>query len=499
MSNAVDPSTVSSPSPSTRRSTRPKRSSDTPKPMVPSTWDTVMSGSQGTFLNPGHRTPRRKNMITQSNPHPWMHPQELRYIGDKDFPQNLLIQYLCSKAFSIPPREANSTIPLFHVTTHQGTKVVLPRGYRVPLMFVAKFQWDSLKLVLTSPDPQKEWEEYKFDIIHLCRLCERLFMQAAEAQRQAGATGAKGIDRLWRSATFDRVLTRFYHRWFVSREWSIRKFWEEFDDDEYDCDILKHGATWLPYCKYSQLIWDFVDWARWAIKGHKGFILTKDQIHKGITAQQFMQGLSKNSQGTWIWDESLPLSSMGLPDSQTSIGPLSLTINVRPIVVEDQPNSDDAMITQLEMVFDVRLGTGTPSHNTIEVKRERLEVSGESLDKPEAPSSEISASTAMTIPTILESSRSDAIIAPSADQHLPDGGSIGSAPGAAETSKSPIVGQKRSRSPTSNQGRAHVKRMVIHARKTLAPCHWQPMSYKRPINSEKSSSVRPHHFVSALH
>jgi len=118
-------------------------------------------------------------------------------------------------------------------------------------MFVAKFQWDSLKLVLTSPDPQKEWEEYKFDIIHLCRLCESLLIQAAEAQMQAGGTGAKGIDRLWRSATFDRVLTRFYHRWFVSREWSIRKFWEEFDDDEYDGDILKHGGpTWLLCCKF---------------------------------------------------------------------------------------------------------------------------------------------------------------------------------------------------------------------------------------------------------
>jgi hypothetical protein len=378
MSNALDPSTTptTSASPSTRRSTRPKRSSDTPKPSrVSSVWDTGMSGSKGTLPSLGDTTPRRKNKITPSNPTPWMHPQELRYICDEDFPQNVLIQYLCSKAFSIPPRETNSNIPLFHVTTRHGTAVGLPRGYRVPLMFVAKFQWDSLKLVLTSPDPQKEWDEYKFDIIHLCRLCERLFVQAAEAQKEAVAAGTKGIDRLWRSATFDRVLTRFYHRWFVSREWSIRKFWEEFDDDEYDGDILKHGAPIsLPCSKYSQLTCDFVDWARWAIKGHKGFTLTKDQIHRGITAQQFMHGLSKNSQGTWVWDESLPLSSMGPLDSQPSIADsLSSTREEHPIVVEDEPNPDTTTIAQLEKVFDVRMTTGTPSHNTIEVKRERLD------------------------------------------------------------------------------------------------------------------------------
>jgi len=162
-----------------------------------------------------------------------------------------------------------------------------------------------------------------------------------------------------------------------------------------------------------------------------------------------MQGLSKNPQGTWVWDESLPLSSTGHPDSQPSIDPLVSTSNVHPIVIEDQPNSNGATITQLEKLFDVRLGTGTPSHNTIEVKRERLEVSGDNLptvDKPEIPSSEIRAHAPMIVDSRVVGSHSDAV-------------ATDRPPGEAESSTSPIVRQKRSRSPVSNQGRKHVKRI----------------------------------------
>ncbi len=100
-------------------------------------------------------------------------------------------------------------------------------------------------LVLTAGNPETEWKEYKFDILHLSRLCQDLFVQAEEARQQALAKSSRGIDRFWRCATFDRVLTRFYHRWFISREWSLRKFWKEFDEEEYKGDVLKHGGYFL--------------------------------------------------------------------------------------------------------------------------------------------------------------------------------------------------------------------------------------------------------------
>ena len=41
---------------------------------------------------------------------------------------------------------------------------------------------------------------------------------------------------------FDRVLTRFYHKWLVNREWSVKNFYFEFDEEEYAIDVLKYGA-----------------------------------------------------------------------------------------------------------------------------------------------------------------------------------------------------------------------------------------------------------------
>ena len=167
-----------------------------------------------------------------------------------------------------------------------------------------------------------------------------------------------------------------------------------------------------------------------------------------------MHGLSKNPQGSWIWDESMPLSTAGSLDSQPSLS------NEHPIVVEDQPNSNDTMIAQLGKVFDVRMDTGTPSHNTIEVKKERLEVAGESLptvDKPEALSSETGAPThPVILPTILEYNHSDAVttsVVDSADRRPPNSDSTNTQLGAAGHSTSPIIGQKRPRSPVSTQGR----------------------------------------------
>ena len=62
-----------------------------------------------------------------------------------------------------PPLEGGGTSSASGSTaTPSAAKVTyLPRGYRIPLMFVAKFQWESLRLVLTSERPEGEWEEFK--------------------------------------------------------------------------------------------------------------------------------------------------------------------------------------------------------------------------------------------------------------------------------------------------------------------------------------------------
>ena len=295
-------------------------------------------------------------------------------------------------------------------------------------MFVARFQWDSLKLVLTASDPEKDWNEHKFDIIHLCRLCERLFAQATDAQDQAVAAGTKGIDRFWRSATFDRVLTRFYHHWFVSRERYIRKFWKEFGGDEYDSDVLKRGRPIsLPICRYPQLTCDFVDWSRWSLKGYRGFALTKEDIQDGIAAQEFMRGLMEHSRDVWVWREYKPGNENIIcnPKVRVQEWPLYLELEPYPPTV--------TALAQLEKVFD-RTSVETPSHNTIEVKKERFEFGADShvVDNLDAPSSGMIAS---TVPTIVLTDMKT-VVSTTVDMNPA---------GAAERSTSPTVGQKRPR------------------------------------------------------
>jgi hypothetical protein len=173
------------------------------------------------------------NSLDSSPQEGWRHPAELQYIRRADWSQDLMITYLCQKAFTVPPRQLNTTLSYTEITrSFSGEKIHVPRGYRIPLMFVAKFQWESLRLVLNSAS---EWEEYKFDIIHLSRLCTHFFKQAKSAASENKLT--KG----WRSPMFDRALIRFYRKWMVSREWSVKKFWEEYEEEEYKLDVLKFG------------------------------------------------------------------------------------------------------------------------------------------------------------------------------------------------------------------------------------------------------------------
>ncbi|KAH6867885.1 hypothetical protein BKA70DRAFT_1579019 [Coprinopsis sp. MPI-PUGE-AT-0042] len=269
---------------------------------------------------------------------PWKHPDELEYICRQDWPQEVMITYLRQNVFSIPPSEKKLSAPLSYSTSSSttagesptstsslplsqpyppvlipnlskdprlartfteiacpdGTTTLLPKGYRVPLMFVAKFLWESLRLVLTSVNPDGEWEEFRFDIVHLSRLSSHLLKAARTATTPSSLSGpphisAKGdrvgtMDRAWRCGLFDRALTRFYRRWMICREWSVKLFFEEFGEEEYAVDVLKY------------------DWPRWVLKGHKGFVLTKEEVDSGISAEQFTAGLDQRESGQWYWD-----------------------------------------------------------------------------------------------------------------------------------------------------------------------------------------------------
>ncbi|KAF9446911.1 hypothetical protein P691DRAFT_154730 [Macrolepiota fuliginosa MF-IS2] len=231
---------------------------------------------------------------------PWRHPDELDYFRPYDWSEDKIISQLRSMVFTVPPPVFGKQ-SFIEVSLYDGgdfdkpQSIKVPRGYRVPLMFVAKFQWASLKLVLTSAQREKEWSDYKFDILHLSRLCERFISRAHTACKQAVVelpqmkTRASELQvngamtRKWRCPTFDRALARYNKNWLISREEFLRDFYIEFEDEEYAKDVLK------------------IDWSRWALKGHKGFKLTQEELRCGIDGRMITRGLKKDSNGKWIW------------------------------------------------------------------------------------------------------------------------------------------------------------------------------------------------------
>jgi hypothetical protein len=162
---------------------------------------------------------------------------------------------------SIPPRDPLTTsFPWVKIAPRDPNDepITIPRGYRIPLMFAAKFMWESLKLVLESPTRTEDLEECKFDILHMARLCSRFLAEAkraglmdAEQENKKKRRRRKGgMSRTWRCATFDRTLIRYYRRWLVSREEFVRDFWIEFDEEEFEVDVLERG-TFLCHLLYS--------------------------------------------------------------------------------------------------------------------------------------------------------------------------------------------------------------------------------------------------------
>ncbi|KAF8994276.1 hypothetical protein BDQ17DRAFT_1102570 [Cyathus striatus] len=203
----------------------------------------------------------------------WRHPAELSPIYPTLSTQVDIIPLLQRQCFSIPPQPSDPKEQFCEIGIVGGPKVLLPLGYRIPLMFCGKYLWESVRLVLTSedPPPEVEWENYKFDLLNLSRLCF-LFLESARVAM--GKKGKGGLSARWRSQMFDRVLTRYWWGWMVNREEYVRAFWMEFKEEEYERDVCRR------------------DWKSMTLKGHKGFHLTPTELASGITAAQYTAGLT---------------------------------------------------------------------------------------------------------------------------------------------------------------------------------------------------------------
>ncbi|KAJ7495342.1 hypothetical protein FB451DRAFT_1478036 [Mycena latifolia] len=277
--------------------------------------------------------PSPKATLTAS-PRSWRHPDELPYIrGGPDWTDAAIVRFIVERAVGIPARSTlkMAAEPWVHVQCAVAASVVLlPREYRLPLLWVLKFQRTSLELVLSADATirAREWDAAKFEILHIARLCSTLI----DGARVAGSVGK--MTREWRCGVFDRALLRYWNDWLIMRDEFVRDFWREFGEEDYAEDVLKLG------------------WAQWVLKGHKGFTLTKQEVTTGISAAEFMQGFVVNEATDmfkWIEDSSesshtvdpeLPIPEQNIPQPLNAIpAPNELPVPASSVMPPTTPQS----------------------------------------------------------------------------------------------------------------------------------------------------------------
>ncbi|KAJ6467875.1 hypothetical protein C8R45DRAFT_474910 [Mycena sanguinolenta] len=242
---------------------------------------------------------------------PWRHADELPFIrtSGKTWPDMAIARFLRATAISIPPAPVSTSERFIHVRCGDGYDVALPRGYRLPLLWVVKFLWSSVPIVMSEAG---EWDDKKFDLLHVARLIDALLSGARRIQEEREKRG-KAMDRSYRCAAFDRALRRYWHRWLVMRDEFVRDFWREFEEDEFKEDVLKLG------------------WYTWVLKGHKGFYLTKDEVTNGLTSDDFLREFVVDEQKkTFAWVGAVPESQSVSPagaEPPAAVAPMPLPQN----------------------------------------------------------------------------------------------------------------------------------------------------------------------------
>ncbi|KAJ7728912.1 hypothetical protein B0H16DRAFT_233408 [Mycena metata] len=220
----------------------------------------------------------------------WRHPDELAYIGSGHpdagtWTDVRVVTYMVDNAFSIPSRNAASASWVKIKVQADGGDVVtttLPRGYRIPLLWLGKVQWDCLKLLLTTA--REQWPALRFDVLHIARLAAEFMAKARKEVK---------MKRQYRNVMIDRALSRFFDGWMGSRDEFVWDFYCEFMNEEYKDDMLRRN------------------WQRKAVIGIQGFAVTDHELNEGITAEQFMEGLNLDRErGTYEWiDPAAPAPS----------------------------------------------------------------------------------------------------------------------------------------------------------------------------------------------
>jgi hypothetical protein len=194
---------------------------DSPPPATPAS-QTTLSGRHKHYASPD-TTPR---FFWKAN--------EMEYPKSEDWPDDKIYEYLISNAVSISPLSKPANHAEFCLVTNAKgeTTKVTPR-YRIPLVFLSKYQWNSLKQVMRSPNRQELWEQFKLSILYIAQLYT-LFLEQANNAMAFLTTAAY---KKWRSSVFDQSLVRYRFGILVNVEETSMDFWMKYDEKEYLTDL----------------------------------------------------------------------------------------------------------------------------------------------------------------------------------------------------------------------------------------------------------------------
>ncbi|KAF7329966.1 hypothetical protein MKEN_00260600 [Mycena kentingensis (nom. inval.)] len=292
-------------------------------------------------------------------PAAYYHPDELPYMTS-GWSDMAIIHFLAGSVFSIGPRPEHTTDAFIGVTLRARPdvgEILIPRSYRLPLLWVAKYAWTSLRIVMTSGADilQTEWDNTKYELLHIARLYTTLLNAAREFAASVGA-----MDKSWRCAPFDRALRRYWHKWLLQQDKFVVDFLKEFGEDEYaENDVLK-----LP-------------WATWVLKGHKGFFLEKSETANGISANEFLDGLvideKEGTEGSFAWHiGGAPGAGVSLAVGTYLPTPVSPTTSLRPPEPAPSASAPPAVTTKRIPLPGELRRQQNKEHEGLKIKTEAL-------------------------------------------------------------------------------------------------------------------------------
>ncbi|KAF7297152.1 hypothetical protein MIND_00948200 [Mycena indigotica] len=321
---------------------------------------------------------------------PWRHVDELEYLttGWSDMQ---LIKYVAASAFTIGPRPDHSAEAFFPVSLRAYPdldEIMLPRQYRSPLLWLGRYLFTSVRLILLA-DPQilsQEWDRSKYELLYIARLC-RTLLESARVHAESS-----GLDKTWRCPPFDRALRRYWHKWLIQRDEFVRDFWYDFGEEEFEGpDVLK------------------LNWGQWILKGEAGFFITRAEAADGITADQFLDGLAIDEAA-----DSFEWCAGCVPGSRVSLDIASNFSTAPPPPTSHSNVASTSAATRLPLPGEVRrqqlkeLG-----HDNLRIKTEAIsntEPLAQSKE-PQPANHTISANAYPSPPTDIDSSRETSAVA----------------------------------------------------------------------------------------